>query len=99
MRVPTLRAFRRVGHHISRQSPAANSSRSSCYTLPMKAVVITSLSGPGSLKIQEMPEPTPRPGQIIVRVGAGGLNFADFMTSKGGYPGTPPPPLIAGREF
>ena len=65
----------------------------------MKAVVITSLSGPGSLKIQEMPEPTPRPGQIIVRVGAGGLNFADFMTSKGGYPGTPPPPLIAGREF
>jgi NADPH:quinone reductase-like Zn-dependent oxidoreductase len=65
----------------------------------MKALVITSLSGPGSLKIQEMPEPTPRPGQVVVRVRAGGLNFADFMTSKGGYPGTPPPPLIAGREF
>jgi NADPH2:quinone reductase len=65
----------------------------------MKAVVITSLSGPSSLKIQEMPEPTPKPGQTIVRVRAGGLNFADFMTSKGGYPGAPPPPLIAGREF
>jgi NADPH2:quinone reductase len=35
----------------------------------------------------------------MVHVAAGGLNFADFMTSKGGYPGTPPPPLIAGREF
>jgi NADPH2:quinone reductase len=35
----------------------------------------------------------------MVRVAAGGLNFADFMTAQGGYPGTPPPPLIAGREF
>ena len=35
----------------------------------------------------------------MVRVGAGGLNFADVMTTKGGYPGTPPPPLIVGREF
>ncbi len=35
----------------------------------------------------------------MVRVAAGGLNFADFMTTQGGYPGTPPPPLIAGREF
>ena len=34
-----------------------------------------------------------------MRVAAGGLNFADFMTTKGGYPGTPPPPLVAGREF
>src|ERR1700747_2075357 len=65
----------------------------------MKALVITSLAGPDALAIQDMPEPNPKLGQNIVRVFAGGLNFADFMTSKGGYPGTPPPPLIAGREF
>jgi NADPH:quinone reductase len=65
----------------------------------MKALMITSLAGPSALAIQEAPEPTPKPGQVIVRVTAGGLNFADFMTAKGGYPGTPPPPLIAGREF
>ena len=65
----------------------------------MKALMITSLSGPDSLAIQEVPEPTPKSGQTIVRVNTGGLNFADFMTAKGGYPGTPPPPLIAGREF
>ena len=65
----------------------------------MKAVVITALTGCGGLSIQDVPEPTPKPGQTIVRVAAGGLNFADFMTAKGGYPGTPPPPLIAGREF
>jgi NADPH2:quinone reductase len=65
----------------------------------MKALVITSLSGPDALAIQEATEPTPKAGQTLVRVGAGGLNFADFMTSQGGYPGTPAPPLIAGREF
>ena len=65
----------------------------------MKALVITSLTGPDSLAVQNVPEPAPKPGQTIVRVTAGGLNFADFMTAKGGYPGTPPPPLVAGREF
>jgi len=65
----------------------------------MKALVITSLTGPDALAIQDVPEPSLKPGQAMVRVAAGGLNFADFMTSKGGYPGTPAPPLIAGREF
>jgi NADPH:quinone reductase len=65
----------------------------------MKALVITRFSGPGALAIQDVPEPTPKASQAVVRVAAGGLNFADLMTTKGGYPGTPPPPLIAGREF
>jgi NADPH:quinone reductase len=65
----------------------------------MKALVIRTLSGPDALTIQDTPEPTAKPGQTIVRVAAGGLNFADVMTTKGGYPGTPAPPLIAGREF
>ena len=65
----------------------------------MKALMITSLSGPDALAIQNVPEPTPKAGQTLVRVAAGGLNFADVMTTKGGYPGTPAPPLIAGREF
>jgi NADPH2:quinone reductase len=65
----------------------------------MKALMITALSGPDALAVRNAPEPTAKPGQTIVRVAAGGLNFADFMTAKGGYPGTPPPPLIAGREF
>lgn len=65
----------------------------------MKALVITSLNGPSALAVQNVPEPTAKAGQSIIRVAAGGLNFADFMTSKGGYPGTPSPPLTAGREF
>jgi NADPH:quinone reductase len=65
----------------------------------MKSLLITSLSGPDALAIQETAEPTLKAGQTLVRVAAGGLNFADFMTAQGGYPGTPAPPLIAGREF
>jgi len=65
----------------------------------MKALMITNLSGPDGLAVQDVPEPTAKAGQTVVRVHAGGLNFADFMTTKGGYPGTPPPPLVAGREF
>jgi NADPH2:quinone reductase len=65
----------------------------------MKALVITSLSGPDALVTQETAEPTLKAGQTLVRVAAGGLNFADFMTTLGGYPGTPAPPLVAGREF
>jgi NADPH:quinone reductase len=65
----------------------------------MKALVITSLSGPDALAVQSVAEPTLKPGQTLVRVAAGGLNFADFMTTQGGYPGTPAPPLVAGREF
>jgi NADPH2:quinone reductase len=65
----------------------------------MKALVITSLSGPDALAIQDTADPQLKPSQTLVRVTAGGLNFADFMTAQGGYPGTPAPPLVAGREF
>src|SRR5215510_11767626 len=65
----------------------------------MKALVITSLAGPSVLAIQDVAKPALKPGQSMVHVAAGGLNFADFMTSKGGYPGTLPLSLVAGREF
>ena len=65
----------------------------------MKALVLSSLTGPDALSIQDMPEPTLKAGQTLVRVSAGGLNFADVMTTRGGYPGTPAPPMIVGREF
>jgi NADPH2:quinone reductase len=65
----------------------------------MKAIVISRLGGPEVLEIQDMPVPAPKPGTELIRVQAGGLNFADVMTTRGGYPGTPKPPLIAGREF
>jgi NADPH2:quinone reductase len=65
----------------------------------MKALVITRLGGPEVLEVQDVPEVQAKPEQVLVRVEAGGLNFADLMTAHGGYAGTPKPPLTAGREF
>jgi len=65
----------------------------------MKAVVITRQGGPEVLEIQDVPAPSPASGEELVRVEAAGLNFADTMTMRGGYPGAPKPPLVAGREF
>lgn len=65
----------------------------------MKALVITRLSGPDALAVKDVPRPELKSGETMVGVTAGGLNFADVLTVRGGYPGTPPPPLVAGREF
>src|ERR1700704_1486490 len=65
----------------------------------MKALVITRFGGPEVLEMQQVPDPHPGPDQTLVQVQAGGLNFADLLTARGGYPGTPKPPLVAGREF
>lgn len=65
----------------------------------MKAIVITRLGGPEALELRDVPAPAAEAGKVLVQVEAGGVNFADLMTSHGGYPGTPKPPLIAGREF
>jgi len=65
----------------------------------MKAIVISRLGGPEVLEVRDFPDPALSAGLVLVRVEAGGLNFADVMTAQGGYPGTPAPPLVAGREF
>ncbi|MFY9842962.1 MAG: NADPH:quinone oxidoreductase family protein [Terriglobales bacterium] len=65
----------------------------------MKALVITRFGGPEVLELQQVPDAHPAPEQVLVKVEAGGLNFADLMTAEGGYAGTPKPPLTAGREF
>jgi NADPH2:quinone reductase len=65
----------------------------------MQAAVITRLGGPEGLEVQDVRDPRAQPGEELVRVEAGGLNFADTIAVRGGYPGTPKPPLVAGREF
>jgi len=73
--------------------------RPDCYTGRMKALVITRFGGPEVLEVHDVPDPHAGPEQSLVQVEAGGINFADLLTARGGYPGTPKPPLVAGREF
>jgi len=65
----------------------------------MKALVIPRFGGPEVLELSQAPDPQPTTGQEMIRIEAGGLNFADVLMVRGGYPGAPKPPLIAGREF
>jgi NADPH2:quinone reductase len=65
----------------------------------MKAIVIGRFGGPEVIEVRTMADPVASTAQELVQVQAGGLNFADVMSAQGGYPGTPNPPLIAGREF
>lgn len=52
----------------------------------MKAVVIRQAGGPDALKIENIPVPTPKPGQVLVRVKAFGLNRSELFTRQGHSP-------------
>ena len=66
----------------------------------MQAVVITEPGGPDVLKIQEVPDPTPGPDDVLVEVKASALNRADTLQRQGGYPAPPgSPDDILGLEF
>jgi len=65
----------------------------------MKAVFVTKYGGPEVMEFGEAPIPEAGPGQIVVKVRAIGLNFADIFGRLGAYPGTPKPPFIPGLEF
>lgn len=64
----------------------------------MRAVVITRHGDPDVLRVEERPEPTPGPGEVVVDVRAAGLNFADVMARMGLYPDAPKPPVVVGYE-
>jgi NADPH2:quinone reductase len=65
----------------------------------LKAAVVSHYGGPEVLTIRDMQTPTPLPKEILVRIQAIGLNFADIFGRFGVYPGTPKPPFIPGLEF
>ena len=52
----------------------------------MTAVKISAPGGPEVLVAQEMPVPQPRPGQILIKVAAAGVNRPDVLQRMGGYP-------------
>jgi putative PIG3 family NAD(P)H quinone oxidoreductase len=57
--------------------------------MPVRAVVITTSGGPEVLSLQEVPDPVPGEGEVLVEVTAAGVNPADVMQRMGFYP--PPP--------
>ncbi|MCK9485859.1 MAG: NAD(P)H-quinone oxidoreductase [Dehalococcoidia bacterium] len=55
----------------------------------MRAAVITEPGGPEVFQVQEVPDPTPGPDEVLVAVKASALNRADLMQRRGRYNGPP----------
>jgi NADPH2:quinone reductase len=65
----------------------------------MKAIVVEGGKGPPeAVKLGEAPEPTPGPGQIVIRVAAAGVNRPDIIQRLGFYPPPPGAPPTMGLE-
>src|ERR1700733_7833252 len=65
----------------------------------MRALVVRRYGPPEVFESRQMPDPQPRPGEVLIRVKAIGVNFADLMARMGLYPGTPKPPFVPGLEI
>ncbi|MEV0070291.1 zinc-binding dehydrogenase [Amycolatopsis sp. NPDC050768] len=65
----------------------------------MRALEQTSLEGPQDLRlITDVPVPAPGRGEVLIRVRAAGVNFADLSQAHGVFRGGPQPPYLAGFE-
>ena len=60
----------------------------------MKAAVIHEAGGPEVLKIESLPTPTPKNGEVLIRVKAFGLNRSELFTRQGHSPGVKFPRIL-----
>ncbi len=64
----------------------------------MRAIVVRRYGAPEVLEAHQVPDPQPKPGEVLIRVKSVGVNFADLLQRMGVYPGTPKPPFVPGLE-
>ena len=64
----------------------------------MRAVVCREWGPPETLVVDDVLEPVPGPNDVLVRVRACGVNFADALIVQGKYQETPPLPFVPGLE-
>ncbi len=62
----------------------------------MRAVVVSAFGGPEMLRVADVPEPRPGPGEVTVTVRFAGVNYTDVRNRKGDGLGRPP--FIPGVE-
>jgi NADPH2:quinone reductase len=62
----------------------------------VKAIVVGTPGGPEQLHLEDVPTPTPGPGQALVKIAAAGVNFIDVYLRTGVY--KTPMPMVPGQE-
>src|SRR5215510_9872109 len=64
----------------------------------MKAIRVSEFGGPETLKVQDVPDPKPDSGQVLVRVKAAGINPVDTYIRSGTYARKPNLPYTPGTD-
>lgn len=64
----------------------------------MRAVQCQSFGPPEALKVVELDDPMPGPGEVVIDVKAASMNFPDFLIIQGKYQVKPPLPFTPGGE-
>jgi len=64
----------------------------------MRALLSDQPGGPETLRIADIPEPVPGPGDLLVRVAACAINFPDVLIIEDKYQLKPPRPFAPGSE-
>jgi len=65
----------------------------------MRATVVRQHGAPEVFEWQEVPGPEAGPGDVLIRIHAAGINFADLLARMGLYQGSPKPPFVPGLEL
>ena len=64
----------------------------------MRAWLLDSFNGIENLRLAEVPDPEPGPGEVLLKIRYAGLNPADAFLAQAMYPAKPPMPHILGRD-
>jgi NADPH2:quinone reductase len=64
----------------------------------MRAIEITEFGGPEVLRVAELPDPVPGPGQLLIEVDRAGINYADTHQAENSYLSSPTLPMVPGGE-
>jgi NADPH:quinone reductase len=64
----------------------------------MRGWIIDKLEGLERLKLVELPDPAPAPGEVVLDVHYAALNPADYYLAQRQYPASPPLPHVLGRD-
>jgi len=67
----------------------------------MKAIQVSGFGPPGVLRVTELPDPAPGPGEVAIDVTHAAVGLIDVFIRQGRYrdrPGLPQPPYVPGLE-
>jgi len=65
----------------------------------MRALVCHAYGPIDSLKVEDIPQPVPKAGEVLVKVRAAGVSFAAMLGVQGKHQNKPPLPYVPGNEL